>query len=389
MFSQLKNKYSFLLYLFTTGIGDGLFFIGVGKLLSKQLQLFLGVSLLFILNEISKLLFQFIFSTLDKKFSLKKALIFSEGFQSIFLISIVIFSFDIFSIKILIASLIVLNFFDGLSKVTEFNLTLQIFTPVERKKFNSFITTTNQTSRILGFVIGGIIISYGYYKMLFILNAISFLISGIFALSIKIKDKQIQVNSSWKELLKKENIHIIFYTFLIATNTVILSSNSILGFELSVNNTKETIIYQISNAIGSSIATFIISYKLLKFEKKENNFVLIGLILQGVLFLGFKINIPYFKILVFILISSISFFNLSIYITKLQDYADLKFGSKVYSLRQLNRSIFNAIGVFLLTFISSLLKINYIYVISLFCLLMVILNYYVLKRGIITYVSTS
>lgn len=258
-----------------------------------------------------------------------------------------------------------MNFFDGLSKVAEFNLTLQIFEPSERKKYNSFITTINQTSKIIGFIIGGIIISYNFYQLLFILNAISFLVSATFALKIGITDKEIQVNSSWGELLKKENVHIIFYTFLIATNTVILSSNSILGFELSVNNTKETIIYQISNAIGSSIAAFIITYKIFKTNKKENIFVLTGLIIQAFLFLGFKIDIPYFKIFIFILISSISFFNLSIYITKLQDYADLKFGSKVYSLRQLNRSIFNAVGVFTLTFISNFFKVNYIYTISL------------------------
>lgn len=389
MFSKIKNKNSFLLYLFTTGVGDGLFFIGVGKLLSRQLQLFLGVSLLFIINEVSKLLFQFIFSTSNKKFSLRKALIFSEVFQSVFLISVVVFSFDIFSIQILIVSLIVLNFFDGLSKVAEFNLTLQIFEPNERKKYNSLITTINQTSKIIGFIIGGIIISYNFYQLLFILNAISFLVSATFALKIEITDKEIQVNSSWGELLKKENVHIIFYTFLIATNTVILSSNSILGFELSVNNTKETIIYQISNAIGSSIATFIITYKIFKTNKKENIFVLTGLIIQAFLFLGFKIDIPYFKIFIFILISSISFFNLSIYITKLQDYADLKFGSKVYSLRQLNRSIFNAVGVFTLTFISNFFKVNYIYTISLFCLITFGINYYVLKKGIITYVSNE
>lgn len=389
MFSKIKNKNSFLLYLFTTGVGDGLFFIGVGKLLSRQLQLFLGVSLLFIINEVSKLLFQFIFSTSNKKFSLRKALIFSEVFQSVFLISVVVFSFDIFSIQILIVSLIVLNFFDGLSKVAEFNLTLQIFEPNERKKYNSLITTINQTSKIIGFIIGGIIISYNFYQLLFILNAISFLVSATFALKIGITDKEIQVNSSWSELLKKENVHIIFYTFLIATNTVILSSNSILGFELSVNNTKETIIYQISNAIGSSIAAFIITYKIFKTNKKENIFVLTGLIIQAFLFLGFKIDIPYFKIFIFILISSISFFNLSIYITKLQDYADLKFGSKVYSLRQLNRSIFNAVGVFTLTFISNFFKVNYIYTISLFCLITFGINYYVLKKGIITYVSNE
>ena len=57
------NKKFFLSYLFATGIGDGLFFIGVGKILSTKLNLFLGVSLLFILNEVSKLLFQFIFSS--------------------------------------------------------------------------------------------------------------------------------------------------------------------------------------------------------------------------------------------------------------------------------------------------------------------------------------
>lgn len=386
MFLRLKNKSTFLFYLFATGVGDGLFFIGVGKLLSKQLSFFFGVSLLFIINEVSKLLFQFIFSSLDKKFSMKKAIIFSEIFQSIFLLSIVTFSFDIFSIKILVLSLMILNFFDGLSKVSEFNITLQIFSSRERKKYNSLITTVNQTSRIFGFIIGGLIINGNFYKMLFLLNAVSFIVSAFFAINLKFEDKKIEVKSSWFELFNKENVHIILYTLIIATNTVILSSNSILGFNLSINNTKETILYQIANAIGSSIATFILGFKIIKTDNHENGFILSGLLLQGILFLSFNLPFDYLKIFIFILISSISFFNLSIYITKLQDYADLKFGSKVYSLRQLNRSLFNAAGVFILSSLSSFFKIEYQYSISIFCFVMVIVNYILLKKEIITYI---
>ena len=208
------NKKLFLSYLFATGIGDGLFFIGVGKILSTKLNLFLGVSLLFILNEVSKLLFQFIFSSIDKKLSMKKAIVFSEVFQSIFLISVVIFSFDIFSSQILILSLIILNFFDGLSKIAEFNLTLKIFSKDDRKKFNSYITTINQSSRIIGFIIGGLIINNSRYELLFLLNSFSFLISCLFASLMKVEDTEITVRNSWKELLNKENYYILIYTFL-------------------------------------------------------------------------------------------------------------------------------------------------------------------------------
>lgn len=70
MFMFLSNKNKYLLYLFLTGIGDGLFFIGVGKMLSTHLNMLLGASLLFIINEASKLGFQFIFTTIDKKISI-------------------------------------------------------------------------------------------------------------------------------------------------------------------------------------------------------------------------------------------------------------------------------------------------------------------------------
>ena len=329
------NKKLFLSYLFATGIGDGLFFIGVGKILSTKLNLFLGVSLLFILNEVSKLLFQFIFSSIDKKLSMKKAIVFSEVFQSIFLISVVIFSFDIFS------SQIFLNFFDGLSKIAEFNLTLKIFSKDDRKKFNSYITTINQSSRIIGFIIGGLIINNSRYELLFLLNSFSFLISCLFASLMKVEDTEITVRNSWKELLNKENYYILIYTFLIGTNTIILSSNSILGFNLSVSNTSQTILYQIANAIGSTIAALIISNIFKKMNKNENKIILLGITLQGILFFFFNLLDEYQKVVVFILISTISFINLSIYITKLQDYAETKFGSKIYSLRQLSKSLFN------------------------------------------------
>ena len=380
------NKKFFLSYLFATGIGDGLFFIGVGKILSTKLNLFLGVSLLFILNEVSKLLFQFIFSSIDKKLSMKKAIVFSEIFQSIFLISVVIFSFDIFSSQILILSLIILNFFDGLSKIAEFNLTLKIFSKDDRKKFNSYITTINQSSRIIGFIIGGLIINNSRYELLFLLNSFSFLISCLFASLMKVEDTEITVRNSWKELLNKENYYILIYTFLIGTNTIILSSNSILGFNLSVSNTSQTILYQIANAVGSTIATLIISNILKKTNKNENKIILLGITLQGILFFFFNLLNEYQKVVVFILISTISFINLSIYITKLQDYAETKFGSKAYPLRQLSRSILNLFGVTSLTYLAFTFKINYQTIVSFFCFFVVIINAFLIKNKIITYI---
>lgn len=390
MFKLIKdNKKFFLAYLFATGVGDGLFFIGVGKILSTKLNLFLGVSLLFILNEVSKLLFQFIFSSIDKKLSMKKAIVFSEIFQSIFLISVVIFSFDIFSSQILILSLIILNFFDGLSKIAEFNLTLKIFSRDDRKKFNSYITTINQSSRIIGFIVGGLIINHSKYELLFILNSFSFLVSCLFAILMKVEDSEITVKNSWKELLNKENYYILIYTFLIATNTVILSSNSILGFNLSISNTSQTILYQIANAIGSTIAALIISNMLKKMNKNENKVIILGITLQGILFFFFNLLGEYQKVVVFILISTISFINLSIYITKLQDYAETKFGSKAYPLRQLSRSIFNLFGVTSLTYLAFAFKINYQTIVSFFCFSIVLINIFLIKSKIITYVVVS
>ena len=390
MFKLIKdNKKFFLAYLFATGVGDGLFFIGVGKILSTKLNLFLGVSLLFILNEVSKLLFQFIFSSIDKKLSMKKAIVFSEIFQSIFLISVVIFSFDIFSSQILILSLIILNFFDGLSKIAEFNLTLKIFSKDDRKKFNSYITTINQSSRIIGFIVGGLIINNSRYELLFLLNSFSFLISCLFASLMKVEDTEITVRNSWKELLNKENYYILIYTFLIGTNTIILSSNSILGFNLSVSNTSQTILYQIANAIGSTIATLIISNIFKKMNKNENKIILLGITLQGILFFFFNLLDEYQKVVVFILISTISFINLSIYITKLQDYAETKFGSKAYPLRQLSRSIFNLFGVTSLTYLAFAFKINYQTIVSFFCFSIVLINIFLIKSKIITYVVES
>lgn len=385
---KVDDKTKYLSYLFSTGVGDGLFFIGVGKMLSVKLQLFFGVSLLFILNEVSKLLFQFIFTTVDKKFSMRKAIVISEIVQTVFLIGIVLFNLDIFSTKILVLSLVILNFFEGLSKVAEFNLTLKIFEAKERKKYNSIITTINQTSKILGFIIGGFIIYKEFYKLLFLLNAISFIISALFAVKMKVKDEEIMVNSSWKEVLRKGNFEVILYTFIIASNTVILSSNSILGFNLSIQNVKETILYQISGALGSTIATAILIRFLKRINKQkiENKIIILSLGAQGFLFLLFNLVDGYNRIGIFILISIISFINLSLYITKLQDFADKGLGSKVYSLRQLNRSIFNAIGVTGLTIVASSLKIEYQNVISIFCFIVMILNLFLIKKEKLTYI---
>lgn len=381
-----KNKILFLLHVFVIGLIDSLLFIGIGKLLIDKLNLLIGASLLFALNEFSKILFQFIFSTIDKKFSIKKSIIISELLQSIFLIFIVIFQF--YSLAALIVILIILNFLEGFFIISEFNLILKISQKEDRKKYNSYISTTNQISGVLGFVIGGYIIFNSQYNLVFIISFILFFISAIFISLIKIEDIKLFVDTSWKKLVKRDNYYILIFTFLIATNTVILSANSILGFKLALN-IREIILYQIANAIGSSLATLIIKYKSSLINKNENNSIVFGLILQGILFYLFNFVTEDKRILLFISISMISFINLSIYNTKLQDYAETKFGSKIYSLRQLSKSLFNFLGISILTYFTIQLKIEYQNILAVFCFLTVIANILLIKNNITTYIVES
>ena len=381
-----KNKILFLLHVFVIGLTDSLFFIGIGKLLIDKLNLLIGATLLFALNEFSKIIFQFIFSSIDKKFSIKKSIIISELLQSIFLILIVIFKF--YSLMALIVILIILNFLESFFLISEFNLILKISQKEDRKKYNSYISTTNQISGVLGFVIGGYIIFNSQYNLVFIISSILFFISAIFISLIKIEDIKLFVDTSWKKLVKKDNYYILIFTFLIATNTVILSANSILGFKLALN-TRQIILYQIANAIGSSLATLIIKYKSNLISKNENNSIVFGLILQGILFYLFNFVNEDKRIFLFISISMISFINLSIYNTKLQDYAETKFGSKIYSLRQLSKSLFNFFGISALTYFTIQLKIDYQNILAIFCFLTVIANILLIKNNITTYIVES
>ena len=381
-----KNKILFLLHVFVIGLIDSLLFIGIGKLLIDKLNLLIGASLLFALNEFSKILFQFIFSSIDKKFSIKKSIIISELLQSIFLIFIVIFQF--YSLAALIVILIILNFLENFFIISEFNLILKISQKEDRKKYNSYISTINQISRVLGFVIGGYIIFNSQYNLVFIISSILFFISTIFISLIKIEDIKLSIDTSWKKLVKKDNYYILIFTFLIATNTVILSANSILGFKLALN-TRQIILYQIANAIGSSLATLIIKYKSNLINKNENNSIVFGLILQGILFYLFNFVNEDKRIFLFISISMISFINLSIYNTKLQDYAETKFGSKIYSLRQLSKLLFNFFGISALTYFTIQLKIDYQSILAIFCFLTVIVNILLIKNNITTYVVES
>ena len=382
MISQ-KNKILFLFHIFVIGLTGSLFFIGIGKLLIDKLNLLIGASLLFTLNEFSKILFQFIFSTIDKKFSIKKSIIISELLQSMFLIFILIFKF--YFLTALIVILIILNFLKSFFIIGEFNLILKISQEEDRKKYNSYISTINQISGALGFIIGGFIISNSQYNLIFIISSILFFISAIFISLIKIEDIKLSIDTSWKKLVKKENYYIFIFTFLIATNTVILSANSILGFKLALN-TKEIILYQIANAIGSSLATLIIKYKASLINKNENNSVIFGLITQGILFSSFNFLNEDKRVLLFIAISMISFINLSIYNTKLQEYAERKFGSKIYSLRQLSKSLFNFLGISVLTYFTIQLKINYQNILAIFCFLTAAVNILLIKNNITTYI---
>jgi len=284
--------------------------------------------------------------------------------------------------------LIILNFLESFFIISEFNLILKISQKEDRKKYNSYISTTNQISGVLGFVIGGYIIFNSQYNLVFIISSILFFISAIFISLIKIEDIELFVDTSWKKLVKKDNYYILIFTFLIATNTVILSANSILGFKLALN-TRQIILYQIANAIGSSLATLIIKYKSSLINKNENNSIVFGLILQGILFYLFNFVNEDKRSLLFISISMISFINLSIYNTKLQDYAETKFGSKIYSLRQLSKSLFNFFGISILTYFTIQLKIDYQNILAVFVFLTVIANILLIKNNITTYIVES
>ena len=382
MISQ-KNKMLFLFHIFAIGLTDSLFFIGIGKLLIDKLNLLIGASLLFTLNEFSKILFQFIFSTIDKKFSVKKSIIISELLQSIFLFFILIFKF--YSLAALIVILIILNFLESFFKINEFNLILITSQKEDRKKYNSYISTTNQISGVLGFIIGGFIIFNSHYNLLFIISSILFFISAIFISLIKIENIKLSIDTSWKKIVTRDNYYILIFTFLIATNTVILSANSILGFKLALD-TRQIILYQIANAVGSGLATLIIKYKSSLINKNENKSIIFGLIVQGILFYLFNFVNEDKRSLLFISISMISFINLSIYNTKLQDYAERKFGSKIYSLRQLSKSLFNFFGISALTYFTIQLKIDYQNILVVFCFLTVIANILLIKNNITTYI---
>ena len=385
MISQ-KNKIFFLFHIFAIGLTDSLLFIGIGKLLIDKLNLLIGASLLFALNEFSKILFQLIFSTIDKKFSIKKSIIISELLQSIFLIFIVVFKF--YSLIALIVILIILNFLEGFFLISEFNLILKISQKEDRKKYNSYISTTNQISGVLGFVIGGYIIFNSQYNLVFIISSILFFISAIFVSLIKIENIKLSIDTSWKKIVTRDNYYILIFTFLIATNTVILSANSILGFKLALD-TRQIILYQIANTVGSGLATLIIKYKSSLINKNENKSIISGLIAQGILFYLFNFVNEDKRSLLFISISMISFINLSIYNTKLQDYAERKFGSKIYSLRQLSKSLFNFLGISALTYFTIQLKIDYQNILAIFCFLTVIANILLIKNNITTYIVES
>ena len=382
MISQ-KNKMLFLFHIFAIGLTDSLLFVGIGKLLIDKLNLLVGASLLFALNEFSKILFQFIFSTIDKKFSVKKSIIISELLQSIFLFFILIFKF--YSLAALIVILIILNFLESFFKINEFNLILITSQKEDRKKYNSYISTTNQISGVLGFTIGGFIIFNSQYNLLFIISSILFFISAIFISLIKIENIKLSIDTSWKKIVTRDNYYILIFTFLIATNTVILSANSILGFKLALD-TRQIILYQIANAVGSGLATLIIKYKSSLINKNENKSIISGLIAQGILFYLFNFVNEDKRSLLFISISMISFINLSIYNTKLQDYAERKFGSKIYSLRQLSKSLFNFFGISALTYFTIQLKIDYQNILVVFCFLTVIANILLIKNNITTYI---
>ena len=376
------NKLIFLfLYLFLFGIVDGIFFIGIGNFFSN---FFLGSTSIFLITEFIALLILIIVNIIDYKFEPSKFLIISHIIKiSIIFFVLLFFNFSSFTI---ISLSFVLIFFSSIDKMFHFDLTIKFINKETRKKNNSLIIILNQTSRILGYLIAGnIFLKTNKLEHIFYFEGLMFIIF-IFILrnlSIEEKIKSTIKIVKWKELfyIKEELLKYIIFIILISSNGIILSSNSILGFEFGMKNIDKVVIYQSTSILGSIFALIIIVF--LKNHLTNNKIILFGLLLQSICF--FLFNFEQLRLLNFIVISTIGFINLSIYITKIQKISENKLGNKIYTFREIFRSLNSLVILFLFKYISKISLIPYNIIVMSFCILIFTINISLISKKILSY----
>lgn len=363
--SLSKNELLYLISVFITNVGNGMYTIAISKILYDKTSSAMAFGGIVIMENIISVLVQFIAGAVVDRINCKKLSVFCDYIRGmLFITSAVIIGFAN-NISFLIVALVIINIVNSFYKPSNFRL-FSIVANNSNKflKLNSISSMLLQLGQVLGAVLViPILLISNTYALLFI-NGITFAISAYLVSCTKlvintekrnnIKFDMFTIISDWvevsKELYKDHNLGKIVCCSLV--DPLIISFINIMLVPL-VSNWYVHGEYMVSLLDGSfaigAISSIVVIKRLVDLVGK-NKIKYLAITVQGSLFIALLfLNNKLYTIAILFLIGMFSTISVVVYQTLLQENISANFKGKVSSIRMVLSSIISIVMIPIVT----------------------------------------
>ena len=345
-----KQQLLFLVAVFITNIGNGMFTLAISKLLYDKTNSIFSFGIVIIIENILSFLLQFISGYISDIKNPKKISFYSDLIRGAIILIFTILFFqkeDIFIIGIM---LFIINIINPFYKVANFKLVPHISKGEEKLYFfNSCVGVLFQIGQLIGIGLVPIILNKWNIHTAFFINSLSFFISGFILKKIKIdnnfyikkiNNKEIKnIFFEWIKILKKIYFEkdYILHLFLSSGDYISINFINLIIVPLALNKFNNILYasyFDASFAIGASLSIFLIGY-FIKIKSK-NIYFSIGLFIQSIMYLILSTIKTYqIVIMIFFIIGIFNSISVAIYQTTLQNRTSIEYRGRIGSLKNL------------------------------------------------------
>lgn len=293
-----KSVLSIITGTFFSNIGNGMFSIAVSKLLYDKTGSVMSFGYVIILENCLSFIMQFISGYVSDIKNPKKIILISDLTRGIILIIVGILLFKTNSIILIGLSLFLINLIKPFYKSSNFKL-ISIIERGDIKliQLNSLIGVLFQIGQFIGMASLIVILNIFSSKIVFVINGISFIISGFLITNVKLKIKLKEEIFDFSNVIKNWKLFVeVLYRNKNSLNHIFVST----GDYMSINfinlmlvpmvmtfykNTALISVYDSLFAIGAIFSIFVLRKLIKKFSLSE--ICWLGSAIQGVCFILF------------------------------------------------------------------------------------------------------
>ncbi len=267
----LRNKNFALLGIggFISSIGDYMYYIGITVYLYTETKSVGAIAFMWLSRAVLRIPMQYISGIIADKYNKKKAIAYTNLISAVFAFLFVFV--DKSNIWLTYVLAFVLQSLNDIDLGSETAILPELVSKEELSYYNSAFSFLESISTFLSPALGGIIYKLKGSKILFIINAISFLIAGLLFCCISYKHTKVEKSKSEFSIFKSglEGYHVLIKYIDVKTIFIIMSIYGLIGrfyetYKVAISDTllnikPEGIIYfDYAMAIGGLLVPFLI-----------------------------------------------------------------------------------------------------------------------------------